>query len=92
MSGLLSFNGLDLDEPAQIGRGDQELQSLEEMNVLQEFQYEIWSKGSAFITEPFVFQFTRRDQFLNRLDQHEPAQVECVQSLREQTRFDSGYV
>ena len=40
------INLLDQDEPAQVGK-DQEMKVLKEMNELQEFQDDVWSKGTA---------------------------------------------
>ena len=42
---LGEINQLDQDEPAQVGK-DQEMKMLEEMNELQDFENDNWSRGS----------------------------------------------
>jgi hypothetical protein len=45
---LESFNKSTLDEgAAPVGGGDQEMTLLKEMNELQEFENENWSKGTV---------------------------------------------
>jgi hypothetical protein len=40
-------NLIDQDEPARVGGGDQELKVLKEMNELQHFENDNWSRGSV---------------------------------------------
>jgi hypothetical protein len=40
------INLLDQDGPAPVGKGDQEMKVLKEMNELQEFENDNWNGGS----------------------------------------------
>jgi hypothetical protein len=46
-STLDSINRMDQDESSQVGGGDQEMKVLKEMNELQDFENDSWSRGSA---------------------------------------------
>jgi hypothetical protein len=41
------INLLDQDETARVGGGDQEMKVLNEMNELQQFENDNWSKGAC---------------------------------------------
>ncbi len=43
---LDSFNRMDQEEVSPVEGGDQEIKALKEMNELQEFENENWSRGS----------------------------------------------
>jgi len=43
--GLLFSNRMDQDETSRVGGGDQEMKVLTEMNELQEFENENWSRN-----------------------------------------------
>ena len=47
MSGPFGFHRFDQDEPARVGGGDQEMKVLNEMNELQEFENDNWSRGTV---------------------------------------------
>ena len=40
-------NLLDQDEPARVGGDDQEMTLLKDMNELQEFENDVWSRGAV---------------------------------------------
>ena len=40
-------NLLDQDEPVRVGGDDQEMTILKDMNELQQFQDDVWSKGAV---------------------------------------------
>jgi hypothetical protein len=42
-----SINQMDQDESAQVGGGDQELKVLKDMNELQQFENDSWSRGTV---------------------------------------------
>jgi hypothetical protein len=42
-----SINRMDQDESAQVGGGDQELKVLKDMNELQHFENDNWSRGTV---------------------------------------------
>jgi hypothetical protein len=41
------INLLDQDDTARVGGGDQEMKALTEMNELQEFEQDNWSRGAV---------------------------------------------
>ena len=43
---MTGINRADQDEPAQV-KGDQEIKALSEMNELQGFENDVWSKGNV---------------------------------------------
>jgi hypothetical protein len=43
---MTGINRADQDEPARVGN-DQEMKVLNEMNELQEFENDVWSKGAV---------------------------------------------